>query len=423
MENNEKTKKSPAKKRKTPLRRKRGTGSVEAVGDKWRARRRRGSESAYGTLRDTWEEADNDRASLKFADELSPVKKGAAPALTEFCEHLLENEIKRDKAYNTWSKYEMFWRTRIDLHPVGKMRLDRIGEDELQRLLDDQRKFAFKAGKNGAKGEYVKTSEYPSCATLRAIGAFLGLVFAYAKNKRYKYVKANPAHGLEYPVDRSAARKKSLTPREAAGLQANLLKFTDKLNSQGPRFEAMVLVARDTGMRRGELCGLRWDRVHRAKDGPYLVVDVARVRSEHGTSEAGTKSRNTREVPIGEDVYERIMAQPRRSEYVFTTESGQPLRPDNFTRDFGKFRDELGMPGLKLHNLRHTYISLMLRGGADLKAIQKNVGHATSRMIMEVYGETFEESQRESVGRLRGVLDHAMQDIEREESQAKSQAA
>jgi len=56
----------------------------------------------------------------------------------------------------------------------------------------------------------------------------------------------------------------------------------------------------------------------------------------------------------------------------------------------------------------------MLRGGADLKAIQKNVGHAMSRMIIEVYGETFGESQRESVGKLRSVLDHAAAELDAE---------
>ena len=69
------------------------------------------------------------------------------------------------------------------------------------------------------------------------------------------------------------------------------------------------------------------------------------------------------------------------------------------------FREAVDMPGLTPHNLRHTYISLMLRAGVDLKTIQKNVGHASPRMIMEIYGETFDESQVESMGKLFGMLE------------------
>lgn len=68
------------------------------------------------------------------------------------------------------------------------------------------------------------------------------------------------------------------------------------------------------------------------------------------------------------------------------------------------------MTGLTPHNLRHAYISLMLRAGVDLKTVQKNVGHSSPRMVMDIYGETFDESQVESVGRFMAVLDDAAED-------------
>ncbi len=175
-------------------------------------------------------------------------------------------------------------------------------------------------------------------------------------------------------------------------------------------------------MCRGEICGLKWDAVQRSKDGPYLRVYNTRVIIDGGTADSSTKTDRPREVPIGDDTYRAIMSQPRfrtieqggreleaKTEYVFTAASGRPMRPDTFSRDFAKFRDEIKMPGLKLHNLRHTYISLMLRAG--LKTIQKNVGHASPKMIMEVYGETFDDQQRASVARPQAVFDQATAEL------------
>lgn len=146
-------------------------------------------------------------------------------------------------------------------------------------------------------------------------------------------------------------------------------------------------------------------------DGSFVVVDNARVRAAKGTKDAATKPGRSREFPIDKETYDRIMALPRRSKYAFTTESGKPVDPNNFSREFRTFRQAIGMPELKLHQMRHTYISLMLRARVDLKTIQKNFGHSSPRMIMEVSGETFDESQREGVGRFRGVLDQAREQL------------
>lgn len=412
---------SPKSPRKTKTAKKprqrfpRGSGSVEQVGAKFRARKRSGGRTVYGTLRDTWEEADRDRATLRFEDE--GLKKGEIPTLSDFTRYLLETDLKRDREYNTWAKQETIWRTRIDEHPIGKKRLDKIDDQDLQRFLDSQRKYrqVRRKGKDGKESVvYELTAEPLAPASLRTIGAFLGVIFKRAKSRRYGYVTGNPASGLEYPKERKKAKRKSLTPIEAAGLGANLLAFATTLRSQGDRFEAMILVARDTGMRRAELCGLLWDNVRRSKDGPYVVVDNTRVMSEGGTTDSATKTGDPREVPISEDTFELIRRQPRRSAYVFTTASGRPVRPDTFTRDFGRFREAVGMPHLKLHGLRNTYISLMLRAKVDLKTIQKQVGHVDGTMIMEVYGETFDDQQRASVGRFQDVLREAEEQLRRE---------
>ncbi|RYG37391.1 hypothetical protein EON81_06790, partial [bacterium] len=67
---------------------------------------------------------------------------------------------------------------------------------------------------------------------------------------------------------------------------------------------------------------------------------------------------------------------------------------------------------------RHTYISLLLRAGVDVKTIQKLVGHASHRMIMDVYGETFDESTVGANVKLNALLHAAHEENEREDRAA-----
>jgi integrase len=417
MESKKPRKRKPGQQR---LRRPKGSGTVEAVRRQgkivgYRARKQSVNGDLYGTTRDSYDEADADRLSLKIGEDPAWDPK-SVPTLTQFAEHVLLTEIKPNKEEGTFARQETIWRNRVDVHPLGKKRLDKITEADVQKFLDAQRKIELKKRPEGEL-RYEVTEKPLAPSSLRTIGAFLSVVFGQAKDAGYTSI--NPARDLRYPKPKNeAGKKKSLAPQEAAGLAGNLLDFMSKLRSQGSRFEAMILTARDTGMRRGELCGLKWDRVRLAGKVPYILVDTAQVRTEGGVRDSGTKSRNVREVPISPETYDRIQLQPKsrtikdakgnartvKMEYVFTTENGTPVRADNFTKTFRAFREEVGMPTLKLHNLRHTYISLMLRARVDLKTIQKNVGHATPRMIMEVYGETFDESQVESVGRFMEVL-------------------
>lgn len=406
--------KSPRKKSPPRRRNPKGAGTVERLvrngREIFRARKQSGGKSVYGTVRDTWEEANADLATLAIEGVQSWSAK-EIPTLATFAHHVLQGEITRDKEYGTWARQETIWRNRIDGSSLGRKRIDKIDSDDCQRFILAQRKIKlFKVDRGAGEKpllEYRLTNEPLAESSLQTIGAFLSVVFEYARRSPYKFIESNPASRLEYPkAKKRAGQRKSLAPREAAGLGANLLAFITSLGSQGARFEAMVLTARDTGMRSGEICALKWDRVRVSRGVPFVTIDAAQVRSEGGIKDSGTKTAKVRELPIARETYDRIMAQPRvkGSPYVFTTESGKPVRRDNFYRTFVRFRNSVGMPDLKLHNLRHTYISLMLRAGVDLKTIQKQVGHATPRMIMEIYGETFDESQVESVGRFMDVL-------------------
>jgi integrase len=77
---------------------------------------------------------------------------------------------------------------------------------------------------------------------------------------------------------------------------------------------------------------------------------------------------------------------------VFTTWRGKPLRNLNFRRDvFDKAAADAGLSGLTPHELRHTAASLMVSAGANVKAIQRALGHASGAMTLDVYSGLFDD--------------------------------
>ncbi|MGV3619082.1 MAG: tyrosine-type recombinase/integrase [Fimbriimonas sp.] len=360
----------------------------------------------------------------------------AVPTFRDFMEAQLNGRRKKEISYGTWKRDEITWRTRVYTSDLGKMPIDQVTDDHCQAFIDAQKKLVPKRDENGwlvtvdedgkriprdAKGKpaqklgrqiYTASGDDLDLDSLKRVGATLSVYFEIARLKPYKLIKVNPMADVEYPRERKDAKpaRKTLTLQQAAKLRTNLLSFTTTLASQGARFEAMVMTARDTGFRRGELCALRRDRLGRRKGARFIIVDVGLARAPKGFEERATKTGKTREVPITKETYDRIMALPRKtpeeqaSPYVFFTSSGRPVSPDNFTADFRAFRKTVGIPHLKLHNLRHTYISLMLRAGVDLKTVQNLVGHASPKMIMEIYAETFNESMEAAPGRMAEML-------------------
>lgn len=482
------------KKAKKPVqhRQPRGRGGVEIKvqndgSQLFRARKRKANHPlALGTVRDTWDAANEDLPFLGWDQDGKPVdfrdielptannQQPTTPLFQDFMLEVLNSERSDSLSYSSWQRDEGVYRHRVWGSDLGQTPIDEITRKQCAAFIKAQKKLkpqrdrhgkiqlfeqnevgladpARPAGGTGGppvsiqgrpghaphktwihEGKpirlirearwaveadrppvprYVETHERPATITLRGIGNVLSAYFEAAREEPYAYIETNPMHRLKYPVERKGVhKKKSLTATEASGLGANLLAFTSALHGSGERFAAMVNTAMETGMRRGELCGQLRENIRRVKEGPFIRVDNGRVRTPGGMEDSSPKTGRVREIPIAEETYGRIMALPARRDpdkgliYAFSTESGRPVRPDNFSRDFRKFRLSIGMPNLKLHNLRNTYISLMLRAGVDINTIMAMVGHTTPKMILQVYAETHQDTQVAAVGRFMQLL-------------------
>jgi integrase len=90
---------------------------------------------------------------------------------------------------------------------------------------------------------------------------------------------------------------------------------------------------------------------------------------------------------------------------VFVTSIGTPIDPRNFTRLFHETCESAGVSAIRLHDLRHTCVSLLLALGDHPRVVMEIVGHAAVEMTMNVYGHVVLDAQREALTQLNDLLD------------------
>ena len=179
------------------------------------------------------------------------------------------------------------------------------------------------------------------------------------------------------------------------------------------RLRAVYVLALLVGLRKGELLGLRWVDVD--LDGAELHVRQAaqRVAGElHYTAPKTRHSRRSLPLPLlavdalkehrARQAAERLSAGPawQDSGLVFTTARGTVIEPRNLNRHWYGVRDRSGLPGVRLHDLRHTCVTLLLDAGAPPHIVQAIAGHSGIEVTMTIYARAAREEQRKALAGL-----------------------
>jgi len=185
---------------------------------------------------------------------------------------------------------------------------------------------------------------------------------------------------------------------------------TDRL---APLYELMLT----TGLRRGEAIGLRWEDVD--LEGSVLFV-TQQITEVHGRAVVGTPKtkRGTRLVPLDAETVsmlrrhreahdlERVAWGPAWNEagLVFTREDGRLLRPEYATRHFQALAAAMGLPAIRLHDLRHTHASLALAAGVEMKVVSERLGHSQISVTADLYTHVSRGVGQAAADQIAGVL-------------------
>ena len=147
-----------------------------------------------------------------------------------------------------------------------------------------------------------------------------------------------------------------------------------------------VALLLQTGLRKGEMLGLKWEDVDFAE----RTITVRRSLADEvgaGVVERPPKWGSTRVVPVADTLLALLRGLPRRGPYLFPRADGSAQSPNSWAHKLSRFMETLpgDLPRLTAHELRHTYGTLLRRRGADIYSIQKVMGHRDIRMTAEIY--------------------------------------
>lgn len=242
-----------------------------------------------------------------------------------------------------------------------------------------------------------------SPATIRKVHVILRGMFGSAV--RWRIIGHNPLLEAKPP----RVPRAEIEPPAAAELLSllELAAVTDE------PLHSFLIVAADTGARRGEVCGLRWSKVD--LDAGELVIDRAIIDTKAGTVEKDTKTHQARRVALGAPAIAALRAQRARAEekaasvgvtiardaYVFSQreDATTPWRPHGVTARFRRLRTKAGMPTVRLHDLRHAMATEWLAEGVDPRTVMGRLGHASLQTLTR-YSHFQAAKDRDAAGRM-----------------------
>lgn len=368
------------------------------------------------------------KAALEAMDELrSASRKGTfvRPARQIVREFLLEDwlpAVRRELEETTWEDYERKLRLHV-LPFVGGIQLQTLDAGSLNglytRLLTDGRK----DGKEGGL----------SPRTVRYIHAIVHSALDDAV--RWRRIALNPADQANPPSARSA---KSPEMRVWSGTQLRRFFELCEIDVDGHAPEPGFAAARRryhdawlflalTGCRRGEGLGLRWQDVSLEAGTAMIrqtVVPLTKAsgRGREARLKPTTKSGRARVIELDQPTLkslrrwralqaaERLLMGDAYEDHdlVFCRPDGRPFHPEYFSKVFDRtltrapFRDEL--PRIRLHDFRHTWATLALVAGVDVRIVSERLGHSSPLVTWQTYQHVMQGMQGDAADKVANLV-------------------
>jgi len=231
-----------------------------------------------------------------------------------------------------------------------------------------------------------------SPATIRKAYQLAAAVFSSAVDS--DLIARTPCRGIKLPPQ-IQSEMRFLSQAEVA----------DLIGVIDTRFESLVLTAAYTGLRFGELAGLRVGRLNLLARTVTVAETASEVAGRIVFGEPKTSaSRRTITLPrfLVESLAEHLAAHPAdKSDLVFRAPDGGSLRRTTFRERFWlpAVRSSVGEP-CRFHDLRHTHVAILIAQGEHPKVIQQRLGHASIRTTLDTYGHLFEGLDEAAAERL-----------------------
>ena len=299
----------------------------------------------------------------------------------------LENYAKLKVRPSSYQTYQGFIKNHVK-PSIGDIPLSKLTTMDLQQL--------YKKLLESGRVDRVEAKSKPkglSAKTVRNIHQMISSACGFAVNQ--KLLASNPASACALPrIERK--EMKTIPPDK-------LTSFFDEAKESGV-FE-LYYIDLLTGLRRGELLGLKWEDIDLQNGIIHVRQQVARVDGE--VKELPLKTKNSyRNISISQDAVAMLteMEAHRSSDYVFPSSTGGPISPDSVNNMLHRVLKRAGLPSIRFHDLRHTFATLALQNGVDIKTVSGILGHFSAGFTLDTYAHVTTSAQKEAARTMGNVL-------------------
>ena len=263
-----------------------------------------------------------------------------------------------------------------------------IGDKQLAYLTTaDVQKFYNKAKKEGRVKEHPLYGHELSDTMIRKVHMVLHQALDMAVKERL--IVRNPTVGTTIP-------KKTYTEKQVLG-DSQLDKFMEAIK-QEPYWNDFFYVEVMTGLRHGEICGLKWSDINFAEGTLSIKRSVGRVKNGSITIGKTKTTAGTRKIILPPSVL-TLLEQKQAdaiNEWVFPhyMKPSDPLHPDSAYRKLKTILKSVGLPLIRFHDLRHTFATHATQGGVDAKTLAGILGHTDASFTLDTYTHVTGDMQR-----------------------------
>jgi integrase len=328
-----------------------------------------------------------------------PSKK--TPLFSEVAQDWLEYKRSRLRE-TTWEVYE--GHVRNHFREFDSLKINRITIATVEKFITDRHAQGMNIG------------------TLRKVLVSLGQILSYAV--RHKYIDHNPLREAERPKSQAQLQDDNEVCQDLRILTpAHINAFLAQVDE--PKYRTLFMLAVFSGARQGELLGLRWGDM----DWENCQLAIQRTFNNGRLFTPKTQT-SKRKIDLGPMVMKELrkwrLACPKNDlDLVFPNEAGNHINNKNMLRrNFRPALKAASCPLIRFHDLRHTYASLLIAQGENIKYIQNQLGHASPTITLNVYAHLMKPTNQEAACRLEnavfGATGHKMVTKSKEGSRPKT---
>ena len=314
----------------------------------------------------------------------------------EYCDYMIDLKEQRGVKHSTIVRYKEL--TSRIYQAIGHIRLKDLRADHLNSLYTTL----------AQPGQNKRTGSALSAKTILEHHRLISTVLDQAEKEGI--VPFNVAGKATLPK----VQKKEVNYFQPEQVEA----IRDALEDEPIKWQAIVHMLLITGARRGEVLGLKWDKVDFEGNRVHICNNVL-YSPDVGIYEDSPKTatsnryitlpletmkllRQYRAWQAGERL--RLGAYYENQDFVFSQDNGKPMHPDSVTDWLKKFSKRHGLPHINPHAFRHTMASMLYFNGVDSVSISKRLGHAQVSTTANIYAHIMAEADQRNADILADVF-------------------